>query len=643
MKSLIVASAIIVLLTGCFAGPPLVEITQGGSTVTSGQVLSLEAALAAPDVPDNFTFQWLVDDALVSGASSADFLYTAPVVSQVTSVKIKVTALAAGRGSTEAEITVSVLPSRVTHLSQSGSFTYAVDLGINPLSVYFIFSNGSETEASRPLVSPNFSVSRQLPPPQSSGVLPPVGAPLPAAFRGSPFVSEFNRNPPRLETFSADLRRSIEFPAPDVPLYDTEGEGGTLYDRSIAVASTCRKVVEADGKRLNIWVADADWGVAAGKVTQTMVDALATRFMKAGAGNDIYDWVRGIFGAEWGSHDYSNLIQPDNEVTILLYDISGDGPPVSGEGRIVGLFDAINNFTKASQSLSNERLMFFVDAPLFADDTDENGSWSITEDFWPNEVIATLAHEFQHMIHFYQKAVRNSLGISSEIWLNEMCSMAAEDLVSNKIQADGPRGVSYSDGTAGAPGNTSDRLARYNYYNDSSLTYWPPIDAPPVETLTHYSLSYSFGAYLARNYNGPELFKAIVQNTGIDYRAVTSALSAMGYGVKFTGLLQRWGASVLVSDMTDAADYYNYNSGDFLSFSHDGITYQAGSINLYNYYFNASGEQQSGPKLYSSSPVGASTLAPASNTFYYAGGGLTGTKSWTITIPASVGTTVVFR
>jgi hypothetical protein len=217
--------------------------------------------------------------------------------------------------------------------------------------------------------------------------------------------------------------------------------------------------------------------------------------------------------------------------------------------------------------------------------------------------------------------------------------MAAEDLIADKIYADGPRGVTYDDGTAGSPGNTSDRLARYNYYNDSSLTYWPTSG----DTLAHYALSYSFGAYLVRNYNGPELFRRIVQNSETDSKAVTSALASGGWGTTFTGIMQRWGAAVILSDMSSSIENYDYNNAGFFNFSLDGIAYNAGSANLYNYYYDVSGEQQLGPKFYTSSPVGQSVLASASNTFYFAGSGLTGSKSWTVSIPDQVKMTVVFK
>ncbi len=257
-------------------------------------------------------------------------------------------------------------------------------------------------------------------------------------------------------------------------------------------------------------------------------------------------------------------------------------------------------------------------------------------------VPAVLAHEFQHMIHFYQKQVLNNTG-GTATWLNEMCSMAAEDMVADKIKTNGPRGVAYSDGSAGEYPNTSDRLSRYNYFNDANLVYWPPSSATTEEFLKHYSLSYSFGAYLVRNYNGPALFQNIVQNAYTDGTAVESAIKSAGYDVDFERLLSRWGVSVLLSDRTNAPGQYRYNSGDYFSFTHQGIPYNAGSINLFNYQYTYSDPQLRGPKLYSGNSIGETSLAAASNTFYYAGGSLTGSKTWDFTLPEKVKLSVVFK
>ncbi|GAH46426.1 unnamed protein product, partial [marine sediment metagenome] len=94
------------------------------------------------------------------------------------------------------------------------------------------------------------------------------------------------------------------------------------------------------------------------------------------------------------------------------------------------------------------------------------------------------------MIHFYQKAVKRT-GTNSETWINEMCSMVAEDIISKNLDIDGPRGVDAGTGDAGPPDNENGRLPLFNVFNDISVPEW---DHQPY----NYSINYAFGAYLSR-------------------------------------------------------------------------------------------------------------------------------------------------
>ena len=49
--------------------------------------------------------------------------------------------------------------------------------------------------------------------------------------------------------------------------------------------------------------------------------------------------------------------------------------------------------------------MFYLDAPIFANDTDGDCSQETEEDYCPSNMLSVLAHEYQHMIHFYQKII----------------------------------------------------------------------------------------------------------------------------------------------------------------------------------------------------------------------------------------------
>ena len=248
--------------------------------------------------------------------------------------------------------------------------------------------------------------------------------------------------------------------------------------------------------------------------------------------------------------------------------------------------------------------MFVIDSVMFA--AKDGNTWEIT-DYWPEELISTLAHEFQHMINFYQKEFVQDNSSGSETWLDEMLSQCIEDIVADKIKADGPRGVLYSDKTAGSSGNQYGRLPLYNQYNDISLTKWLPENI----ALRSYSNSYAFGAYLIRNYGGTELIKNMVQNSGTAKDCVENGVKNCGYGtISFAELLSRLGAANLLSDRLMTPEGYSFNTGDWYSSTANGYSYNLGSINLFNYYYT--------PKIVST--INSSTLADGnSNKLNYAG------------------------
>ena len=361
-----------------------------------------------------------------------------------------------------------------------------------------------------------------------------------------------------------------------------EGQSFTFYERRdndafFPVPATVRKVTSAGTKTLAVWVADREWSATCFSIgrclTQEMVDAIATRFLRSGTNNDIYDWVTTIFGVPWGSHRYSDLIPAEaaDQIHILLLDIEGDGA-----GRYVGSFSPRHNFLRnPAHSIfrfSAERLIFFIDSPRLSEP--DGPTWDIT-DSQPSKILDTLAHEFQHMIHFYQKVILQA--VESETWLNEMVSEVTTDLIADKLRIPGPRGVAYNDPTAGGARNTRGRLPLYNVYNDRQVTAWR-------HDLKDYSINYALGAYLARTY-GAALFREIVQNNRAGVAAIEAALASLGHSVSFADVLTNWAIANLLSDDTSAPLPYRYNSGTWFTSAVGGQTFRMGSINLFNYRY----------------------------------------------------------
>ena len=400
------------------------------------------------------------------------------------------------------------------------------------------------------------------------------------------WITEFNNNPPLSGTRgSSGLRASASTRARRGV---AEGDRYDFRDRDdnqnlVSIPATARRVVTDGETTVALWVADREWGPdcsgAGPCVTREMVDALAERFLRPGGGNDIHDWVTAIYGEPWGPHSYENLIPPEaaGEIHVLLFDIQGDGAPEPGECRIVGFYWGLHNSLRSPEvpytRISAERLIFFMDSVFMA--LPEGPSWEVT-DRMPSIVISTLAHEYQHMIHFYQKPILRDVG--SEAWLNEMASEVAEDLIADKLKVNGPRGVAYDDPTAGMAGNERGRLPYYNLFNDIQVTAWGG-------KIANYAVNYALGAYLARTYGGAELFSEIVQSGSAGVDAIEAALAAGGHEVTFGEVLADWAVATLLSDNTAVPSRYRYNPGTW-SISHaGGKEYRLGSIDLHNYRY----------------------------------------------------------
>jgi hypothetical protein len=552
--------------------------------------------------------------------------------------------------------------------SGSGNLDYNLDLGDTPRDVYFVFGNVQENALSSGYAAGDWAAPRREPG-------------LPEARDGAQALQAAMR---RLRADSAAnraLEPSSRAPSP-VPNGDVVGDAVRSHRSFIDhvggrnIPATCRWVSSSgyvdmgNGvmRKLSIWVADTDWTAAqaAGKVNQAMVDFLGRAFL--GTAQDrsasIYSWVTNILGAEWGSPGNSALIDEDDCITIFLYDIGADSSPDSG---IMGYFYAVNDWKPGVadmyfQTESNGRIMFSLDSVMLANGDDNlsvdapvpgDALWS-ESDPMPQELCSTLAHEFQHMIHYYQKDILRPSdgGQIDPTWTDEMCSLLLEDLLADKLRLPGPRGVPLlaggaSDYGAGPSGNQNGRLPIFNYLNFYGIGgTWPD---SPSEGAIPYSPAYAFGAYLARNYGGAEFLRRMVQTASIGQGAVEYAAAPLSGGADFPTIFRRWSAAVLLSDKTDAPAGFRYNSGGSFDSTVNGVGYRLGSINLWNYDLYASNGVRliSGPMVasladsrrfrYGNLPMGLS------NSYWLAASGRSGLQSWTIDAPANSTLTVVVR
>ena len=492
----------------------------------------------------------------------------------------------------------------VQHIDAPEDFIFQLN-DLNDKEVFFVFSNKSENRP-RPL------------PQLQSNVITRSNVSRSAVFTdqkfnvsGKPSITQFNNNPwkqPANGMSEPQYQQHLAQKAEKLEVGTTED---FFDDKGKAVPSTVRKVISAHGKNLYMWVADNCWEEDSPKrhyVTQAMVDAYAPKFLNEGADNDIYEWVTNAAGDPWGPTGISNLIPETDDIHIWLTDIDDDNKTT---GQLtLGYYYARDNFDKATYKDSNEKLMFTIDAVLFGKTT--NGSWDVT-DYWPMELISTLAHEFTHMIYFYQHNILTNQNGNTAI--NEMCAQCVEDLVSNKILANGPRGVAYATSHAGEAGNQYGRIPLYNSNNDFNLLDWSKNEE---ESLINYSKTYTLGAFMMRNYGGANFIKELIQNNSTGSSSIVNAVNANGGAVQDYGdILQRFGAANILSDPTTVEAGYSFNTGGWSTSTTNSITYELGSINLYNY--------APAPYIYNILPR---TQKPGSNILYRAGSNLNGKQEW---------------
>ena len=536
----------------------------------------------------------------------------------------------------------------VEHIEAAGEINYRINVKDGPVDIIFSFTNINESgKADTPDVD------------EKSITVNGVSFPAP-----TPQALEFPEE--NLDPFAAFIQKSSDkllsklqskstiknvMPKVDPPSYDIIGDTSNFIVpdaayRPVLEAATCRYVSAepiqtAQGKRtLNIWVADDCWlgpGPKRHYINSDMVLALANRFLKDGLDNDIYDWVTNILGPEWGNTGYNNLIASNNEITILLSDIIDEYGDNIDDGGAVGYFTNLHNFTADFDENSNERIMFVVDAVMYANPSNEGyapdgTSWS-TADYWPKIVFSTLAHEFQHMVHFYQKTVLRAGGRNTEAWINEMCSMLIEDFLADKMGVEGPRGVAPADPTAGPAGNEDGRIPFFNKHLFRSVI----VKDNAAFYLEDYSTAYALGAWLARNYGGVDFLRNVALSDNTDKTAIEQAVRDFTGGEEtFERLLERWGAAIFLSNKTEAPPLYRYNSGGWFSSSSEGNSYNLGSINLYNYY--------PAPDFATSPYQLANSLTkPGSNVYLLAAQNATGELEWDIEVPEDVRLTVIFK
>ncbi len=208
----------------------------------------------------------------------------------------------------------------------------------------------------------------------------------------------------------------------------------------------------------------------------------------------IYPGLINLLGDIW-----SPGIDNDPRVTILLTRL------IETAG---GYFNTNDEHPQSKISTSNEREMFYINARF------------ITAD----RMKSFIAHEFQHLITYYQKNVLRE--VDDDIWLNETRSEVAPTL------------LGYDSPYAG--GNLERRVSVFLSRPSDSLIEWRNLGPD-------YAVVNLFGQYLLDHY-GKELFREILQTDKVGIASINEALARLGHRITFSDIFTNWTITNLINN-----------------------------------------------------------------------------------------------
>lgn len=333
----------------------------------------------------------------------------------------------------------------------------------------------------------------------------------PTALPSTPSPTARPSLPTALSPSTLDVLLAAELPTRDLAeLASRLRLGGTPVPGTVAAGVTQHKV----GDVRTFWVANTDTHVHRQVEAVLEVEtAHVQMWVERGARVDLeglrasaerfeahtYPQCREVFGSEW-----TPGVDGDPHLLVLhAHDLGGVG----------GYFSAADEFSRLANPFSNEAEMFYINLDYRQPGTEGYDS--------------TLAHEFQHMIHWYQDRNEDS-------WVNEGLSMLAQQV-------------------SGLPvGNLHEVYLRQP---DLQLTTWEDEDNAP-----HYGASYLLMAYFMDRYGGRAV-RLLVEEQANGTRGFDAVLPKVGGG-DFTAFFADWLAANLLDSPRVADGRYAYRSLD---------------------------------------------------------------------------------
>lgn len=224
-----------------------------------------------------------------------------------------------------------------------------------------------------------------------------------------------------------------------------------------------------------------------------------------------YPTNREFFGSEWNPG-----IDGDPRLYMLY---------AKGIGQHTQAYcDSVSEFSHLAHPNSNEKEIIVLNA--------NTNAGPLNDPYWR----PTLAHEFQHMIHWYHN--RNA-----ETWLNEGASMLAQSI------------------------NGFDAGSKMSFLNgpDLQLNSWADLSSSLQEASGHYDAAYLFMKYFLDRF-GSKASQTLVANRATGITAVDSTLVTLGLTDPDTGktltaedVFADWTVANFLNDSSVARGQYSYN------------------------------------------------------------------------------------
>lgn len=312
---------------------------------------------------------------------------------------------------------------------------------------------------------------------------------------------------------------AAEMPAADPRLLALHLRGETT---DIPVVVNATPPVYKVGDKQQFWISNSDtqehkqitaelkymtdhvamWVQEGVRLNQRDLEASARRFEEK-----TYPTNREFFGSEWTPG-------VDNDVRLHILHARGLGE------NVAGYYSSADEYSRLVNPYSNEREMFYISA--------DSGNARPNSDFYDG----TLAHEFQHMIHWANDRNEDS-------WVNEGMSELA-----SYLNGFDPGGADYA----------------FMMQPDTQLTTWGD---PSTESVSeHYGASYLFMVYFLDRF-GEELTKAVVASPINGIRGFNDALEKAGRPERFDDIFADWViANYLDAPEADPTGRFGYKSID---------------------------------------------------------------------------------